>query len=128
MTPDMVNTFVDFRNDLAPIFRILSTSFLKKESFSPSVKSYGHKRNLSWQKAMNSEANACSARRDVFVPNFTVRFRFNVFKGTLFYLCLVQNRLQQMCRSFGKSQSDLIVVRREILKRFEQISDFSRGA
>jgi len=50
----MVNTFVDFKEDLAPIFRILFAILLKKEPFPSSVKSYGYKRNLSWQKQENS--------------------------------------------------------------------------
>ena len=29
-----------------------------------------------------------------------------------------------MCNRFGKSQSDVIIVHRDILKRFEQIRDF----
>ena len=33
-----------------------------------------------------------------------------------------------MCNSFGKSQSDLIIAHRDILKRFEQIRDFLRVA
>jgi len=51
----MVNTFVDFKEDLAPIFGILFATLLKKEPFPSSVKSYGYKRNLSWQKQENSE-------------------------------------------------------------------------
>ena len=57
----MVNTFVDFKKDLAPIFRTLFATLLRKKPFSPSAKSYGYKRNLSWQKTVNSKANACSA-------------------------------------------------------------------
>ena len=30
-----------------------------------------------------------------------------------------------MCHNFGNSQSDLMIVHREIFKRFEQIRDFS---
>ena len=51
----MVNTLVDFKEDLAPIFRILFATLLKKEPFSSSVKSYRHKQNLSWQKQENSQ-------------------------------------------------------------------------
>ena len=105
--------------------RLLFATLLRKKPFSPSVKSYGSKRNSSWQKTVNSEANACSAWRHVFVANFTVRLRLNVFKDTLFYLCLVQNHFQHMCNSFGKSQSDVIIVHRDILKRFERIREFS---
>ena len=80
---------MNWKRSVSP--RLLFATLLRKKPFSPSVKSYGYKRNSSWQKTVNSEANACSAWRHVFVANFTVRLRLNVFKDTLFYLCLVQN-------------------------------------
>ena len=55
MTRQVVNTFVDFKKDLAEIFRILVATLLKKELFSLSVKSYGYKRGFSGQKQENSE-------------------------------------------------------------------------
>ena len=51
----MLNTFVDFNKDLAPIVRILFATSLKREPFSSPVKFYGYKRNLRWQKQKNSE-------------------------------------------------------------------------
>ena len=77
---------MNWKRSVSP--RLLFATLLRKKPFSPSVKSYGSKRNSSWQKTVNSEANACSAWRHVFVANFTVRLRLNVFKDTLFYLCL----------------------------------------
>ena len=77
---------------------------------------------------MNSEARTRYTWRHVFVANLTIRLRLYFFKNPLFYFCLVQNHLQHMCNTFGKSQADLIIVRREILKRFKQICDFSISA
>ena len=51
----MANAFVDFKKDLAPIFRILVATLLKKEPFSSSVTSYGYKQSFSWLKQKNSE-------------------------------------------------------------------------
>ena len=51
----MLNTFVDFNKDLAPIVWILFATSLKREPFSSPVKFYGYRRNLRWQKQKNSE-------------------------------------------------------------------------
>lgn len=51
----MVNSFVDFKEDLATIFRILFATLLKQKPFSSSVKSYGYNWNLSSEKQENSE-------------------------------------------------------------------------
>ena len=51
----MVNTFVDLKKYLAPIFRILIATLLKEEPFPSSVKSYDYKQSFSWLKQENSE-------------------------------------------------------------------------
>ena len=51
----MVNSSIDFKEDLATIFRILFATLLKQQPFSSSVKSYGYNWNLSSEKQENSE-------------------------------------------------------------------------
>ena len=72
----MAHIFVDFQKNLAPIFRILVATLLKKEPFSSYVKSYGYKRSFSWLKQENKRATdltsmnhevVCAGDREIFV-------------------------------------------------------------
>ena len=112
----MAHIFVDFQKNLAPIFRILVATLLKKEPFSSYVKSYGYKRSFSWLKQENKRATdltsmnhevVCAGDREIFVTIMEGSLEFDLILLQLWNKTALSSRWPSSFKSLQLTSSFL---------------------